>query len=162
MSSVKMDTSYKYVHDSMMCIGQRIIDSGDIPDIILAIGGGGLIPARMLRTIINKPIIVLTINYYDDNNMIREKPRIIQWIQDKEIEGKKVLVVDEINDTGKTLHYVLNKLFCYNPIKIDLAVVYDKTKDKMYPDDYFDKNNITYYCNNKIPDIWVVFEWDVI
>ncbi len=38
------------------------------PDYIVAIAGGGLIPARILRTFINVPIISVTISFYNDKN----------------------------------------------------------------------------------------------
>tara|TARA_B110000967_G_scaffold132026_1_gene134798 strand:+ start:714 stop:869 length:156 start_codon:yes stop_codon:yes gene_type:complete len=45
-----------------MLVKSRII----IRDIVIAIGGGGLIPSRIIRNYINKPIYVVTVSLYDD------------------------------------------------------------------------------------------------
>ena len=36
------------------------------PDVFVAIGGGGFIPARMLRTEVKKPILAVSLELYDD------------------------------------------------------------------------------------------------
>ena len=37
------------------------------PDVIVAIGGGGYIPARMLRTALNVPILAVSLELYNDD-----------------------------------------------------------------------------------------------
>ena len=44
------------------------------PDYIVAVASGGLIPARILRTFINVPIISVTISFYNDKNEIMDIP----------------------------------------------------------------------------------------
>ena len=51
---------YNTIHREIQNKAQVIKNSFN-PDIILAIGGGGLIPARILRTFINKPIYVISV-----------------------------------------------------------------------------------------------------
>ena len=59
MEDNKIFCTYELIH--LICkenVNNIISDFN--PDIILAIGGGGLIPARILRSGINKPIYVET------------------------------------------------------------------------------------------------------
>ena len=122
------------------------------PDLILAIGGGGLIPARIMRTILNIPIYVVTLNYYDDNDKIMSEPKVIQWIDNSILKNKKVLIVDEINDTGKTLEYVISNIDSYS--KLGVAVIHDKVKCKK-------KLNVDYSVQGgMVKDKWVVYPWD--
>ena len=92
-----------------------------VPDIILAIGGGGLIPARMLRNKVNKPIKVVSVRLYNSDDTIGNNIEIIQWI-DESFKDKKVLIVDEINDTGTTLNFCIDKLKNENNLK-DFSVL---------------------------------------
>ena len=57
--------TYKQIHKNIEAASKKIIESGFDPDFILAIGGGGLIPARIIRTFIKKPIISISVAYYD-------------------------------------------------------------------------------------------------
>ena len=127
-------------------------------DIILAIGGGGLIPARMIRSYINKPILVVTLDSYNDEN-IKDEINIIQWIT-KDLSNKRVLIIDEIDDTRRTLKYCIDELKRKNNARdIGVFVVHNKVKKK-YSElhDY----NIEYITGQNIEDKWVVYPWDSI
>ena len=68
----------------------------------MAIGGGGFIPARILRTFIDVPIISVSVNFYDKKNNITTDPNLIQWLDNTvDLKNKKILIVDEIDDTKK-------------------------------------------------------------
>ena len=43
------------------------------PDVIVAIGGGGFIPARMLRTELKIPILAVSLELYDDTTNTARK-----------------------------------------------------------------------------------------
>ncbi|KAF8737760.1 hypothetical protein AX14_012331 [Amanita brunnescens Koide BX004] len=96
------------------------------PDLLIAIGGGGFIPARLMRTFLraetsNKIIQTQAIglSFYEpipgsssDQHMKQEVIRT-QWLSTdakKLLLGKRNLVVDEVDDTRKTLHYALSEL----------------------------------------------------
>lgn len=124
------------------------------PDYILAIGGGGLIPARIIRSIIEKPILVITVASYDDEVM-KDDIKIVQWINDN-LKDKKVLIVDEIDDTRRTLHFCVNKLkLSNNANNIGIFVVHNKIKNKCIT-----FNNLEYISGEDIEDKWVVYPWD--
>ena len=73
----------------------------------VAIGGGGFIPARILRTFVHIPILTVALQLYDDQtNTPKEEPTIIQWFDSQNLQklkGKRVLVVDEVDDSRTTL-----------------------------------------------------------
>ena len=49
------------------------------PDYIIAIGGGGLIPARIIRNYINRHIYVVTLSLYNDTEM-GDQIEVVQWV----------------------------------------------------------------------------------
>lgn len=131
------------------------------PDVILAIGGGGLIPARIIRNVIKKPIYVVSFSSYDENDNQLDELREIQWMDFSNLRDKKILIVDEIDDTRKTLSYVVNKLVTEESItstNIGVFVVHNKTKQKCTQ---LKEMNIGYYqAARSIPDNWIVYPWD--
>jgi adenine/guanine phosphoribosyltransferase-like PRPP-binding protein len=87
------------------------------PDVIVAIGGGGFIPARMLRTELKVPILAVSLELYDDTtNTINGSVKRIQWFDETSgagrelVQGKRVLIMDEVDDTRTTLKFCVEEL----------------------------------------------------
>jgi hypoxanthine phosphoribosyltransferase len=146
--------SYDDIHHLIKSSSSKLNEFN--PDIILAIGGGGLIPARILRNYLNKPIYVITVKGYDENDNISSIIETIQWL-DMDLNNKKILIVDEIDDTRHTLKYCVDQLKQKNNAnKIGIFVIHNKIKDKVW-----DINeNIFYHPAITIEDNWVVYPWD--
>ena len=124
-------------------------------DYIIAIGGGGLIPARMLRSYLNKPIYVITVSSYNDE-YVKDNIEILQWI-DLDLKDKNILIVDEIDDTRKTLDFCINRLKTRNDAtNISVFVLQNKLKNKVSVLD----DSIEYFACETIEDKWVVYPWD--
>lgn len=159
-----MDNHCVYTFDQINLLikkgSDNVLKSNFKPDLILAIGGGGFIPARLLRNYIDIPIITLTINFYDDNNNIKKEPNVIQMIEPNLIQNKHVLIVDEVDDTRKTLDYLINyfKNNNYNFKSLGIFVVNNKKKSKVseIPED------IHYFSCTENEDKWIVYPWDLI
>ena len=68
----KVYYSYSDIHDSVSKL-VPLLKSEFNPNVIIAIGGGGFIPARMLRTELKIPILAVSLELYDDKtNSIKE------------------------------------------------------------------------------------------
>lgn len=130
------------------------------PDLILAIGGGGLIPARMMRTHLKVPIYVVSVSTYKECKQL-DTPQVIQWTDFSQIKNKKILIIDEVDDTRKTLFYIIDKLKNEeNIIKTNLGVfvIHNKIKIKSEPDRNLD---INYYKSaEEVNDKWIVYPWN--
>lgn len=128
------------------------------PDIIVAIGGGGFIPGRIIRSSLKVPMLAVTVALYDDkDNTARKKVNRIQWVDHASVNGKRVLIVDEVDDTRKTLQYCTEELMRVNkPEAIAVAVVHNKLKKKVgkIPD------GVAYFAGEEISDLWTVYPWD--
>jgi len=69
--------SYTDIHHTIV----RVVDGVKEfkPDVILAIGGGGFIPARIIRTSLKIPMLAVALSLYDDKtNTARKKVDRIQ------------------------------------------------------------------------------------
>jgi hypoxanthine phosphoribosyltransferase len=71
-------------------------------DLIVGIAEGGIIPASLLAYKLGVELSIIKINYRDKKNTpLYEQPIIFGDI--KEIRNKKILIVDDVSVTGKTL-----------------------------------------------------------
>ena len=157
----KFYITYNQVHKTICSLAGRIADSGFDPDVIVAIGTGGFIPARIIRTFIDKPILTVGLSYYVKNNKPQNFPRKIQWIDEVEskLKGKKVLLVDEVDDSRVTLEYCLRELLRHQPEEILVAVLHNKRKEK--------RGSIPaeisgYYFGLEVDDVWICYPWDAV
>ena len=104
----KVYYSYGDIHDSVSRLVPTL-QTDFVPTVMIAIGGGGFIPARMLRTELKAPILAISLELYDDRtNTIRPKGVVChQWFDEhsepgKLVKGGNVLIVDEVDDTRPT------------------------------------------------------------
>jgi uncharacterized protein len=156
--SDKVNYDYQTIHNMIKKGSTDVLNSSFKPDLILAIGGGGFIPARILRTYVNVPIVTLTINFYDQDNKIQDKPNIIQMIDKEILKDKNVLIVDEVDDTRKTLGFLLN-YFKNNQFEIKttgIFVINNKIKNK----EFELPNNIHYFACETSNDVWINYPWE--
>jgi uncharacterized protein len=105
------------------------------PQLMIAIGGGGYVPARILRSFLkqpgspNIPIQAIGLSLYEelpvthaDNatagavDQIGTKVTRTQWLDFsslggmENLVGKRILIVDEVDDTRTTLEYAIKEL----------------------------------------------------
>lgn len=132
MSDNALYVSYNTVHKLVKSLSERLLASGYDPEVIVAIGSGGFIPARIMKTFINRPIYAVGISYYGVDNKHHEHPTKIQWIDEvqNQLRGKRVLLIDEVDDSRVTLAYCIGELLKYEPEEIAVLVLHNKRKEK--------------------------------
>lgn len=96
---------------------------------IFVLGGGGFIPARILRSFLkepgskNIPIQAIGLSLYEDlgteedqaietagTQVVRTQWLDFSTLQSGNLVGKNILIVDEVDDTRTTLHYAVSEL----------------------------------------------------
>ena len=155
----KLYLSYGDIHRTVARLAGQILSSGYEPDLTVAIGTGGFIPARILKTYLKKPILTVGIVYYDQNNTPMAQPRTIQWIDEveKKLTGRRVLLVDEVDDSRSTLAYCLRELLRHRPAEIAVAVLHNKRKPKR---DSLPPEVKRYFCGEEVDNGWICYPWD--
>jgi uncharacterized protein len=155
----KMYLSYEDIHLTVTHLAEKIMSDGFETDVMVAIGTGGFIPARILKTYLEKPILTVGISYYGPDNKPLENPYTIQWIDEveKKLYGKRILLVDEVDDSRVTLEYCLRELLRHDPAEIAVAVLHNKNKEKrgVIPPEIH-----RYYVGKELEDRWIVYPWD--
>lgn len=116
----------RQVHKLCQNSAERILNDCK-PNLIIAIGGGGYVPARILRSFLKKPgnpnipIQAIGLSLYE--TLGTETPEEVpgtkvtrtQWLDLSSLEmanliGKNILIVDEVDDTRTTLEYAVREL----------------------------------------------------
>jgi len=153
--------TYEDIHRTIRKLAEQVEESGFEPDAIVAIGSGGFIPARILRTFIKKPIWAVGIAYYDDKNKPTDTPHKVQWIDEVErkLRGKRILLVDEVDDSRTTLEYCIRELLTHKPAEVAVAVLHNKLKEKrgVIPPEVK-----LYLSGRELEDKWVCYPWDAL
>ncbi|HYK94483.1 MAG TPA: phosphoribosyltransferase family protein [Candidatus Dormibacteraeota bacterium] len=92
-------------------VGTLADDVGAEYDVVLAITRGALVPAGMLAYRLGlRNILVAAVAFYDDTGQPAEQPTFFQFPADPLLHGQRVLVVDEVWDTGTTIAAVVERV----------------------------------------------------
>jgi len=93
-------------------------------EFVVGVSRGGLIPAVYIATKLNKPLVVAYIDKSDGVYFDR-----IEWIKDR-----RVLLVDDIVRTGKTLSLIKNLLLKKGARGVRTLTIFCLDKAKVRPD----------------------------
>jgi hypoxanthine phosphoribosyltransferase len=130
-------------------LAQTIADDGFRPDMILAIARGGLFPAGSLGYALSvKNLYVMNLEFYSGVDERLDMPVMLPPYMDKvDLTGAKILVADDVADTGHTLKAVHE--FCQDVVaQSKTAVLYEKPHS-LVKSDYVWKRT----------DQWINFPW---
>ena len=74
------------------------------------------------------PVGILDISFYrDDLSTLAPRPLVKQSNIDFEIEGKRIILVDDVLFTGRTIRAAIEALFlCGRPARVQLCVLIDR------------------------------------
>jgi uncharacterized protein len=119
------------------------------PEIIVGVSRGGWPPARIMSDLLQNPNLAnMRVEFYRDIGVRNKKPRITQPVT-MEVIGKRVLVVDDVSDTGHSLRVVANHLRRKPVRELRVCTVYMKPKSVFRPD----------YYSRTTPK-WIIFPWE--
>jgi len=110
-------------------LATMVAESGYEPGIILGIARGGLIPASSMAYALDvKNVFMMSIEFYTGVEERLDFPVMLPPLLNAvDIAGERVLVVDDVADTGGTLKLV--KDFCAEHVaEVRCAVLYEKPR----------------------------------
>ncbi|HLT15782.1 MAG TPA: phosphoribosyltransferase [Acidimicrobiales bacterium] len=129
-----------------------IVESGYEPDWIVCIARGGLIVGGAIGYALPlKNIATLNVEFYTDVDERLEVPVVLPPVLDLvDLAHTKVLVVDDVADTGETLKLVVEML---RPSveEVRSAVLYEKSRSVVKPDYSWRKT-----------EAWIDFPWSTL
>lgn len=137
------------VVDMCKVISETVKREGYKPELIIGLGRGGWIPARFISDLLEvKNIASMGVTSYQ--GMSKQGLSISEQLG-VDVRGKRLLVVDDISDTGQTLEFVVEYLRKLGAKSIKTATLhYKPIKDQI----------LDYYAATT--DSWVVYPWELV
>lgn len=132
-------------------LAQKITADGYEPDIILAIARGGLFVAGALGYALGvKNLHVMNVEFYTGVDQRLDLPVMLPPVPNAvDLTGSRVLITDDIADTGATLKLV--EEFCAAHVaETRCAVVFEKDRSLIKSDYVWERT-----------DAWIDFPWDI-
>ncbi len=142
--------SWDEIYEMCLDLASMIKASSFKPDLIVGIARGGWIPARLLSDFLDNPNITsIKVEFYLDIGKTKDEPTITQDIQ-VPVNEKKVLLVDDVADTGKSLMLVKNHLENMGALETRIACLYFKPWSIVKPN---------YYVRET--EAWIIFPHEI-
>ena len=141
--------TWDIVYSMLMELSKRVRRSGFSPEVIVGVSRGGWPPARIMSDLLeNQNLANMKVVFYKDIGVRNKTPIITQPVT-SDVSGKRVLVVDDVSDTGHSLKVVANHLRRKGAKEIKICTLYFKPHSIFKPD---------YYA--KTTTKWVIFPWE--
>lgn len=100
-------------------------------DLVIGIGSGGIVPASLVAHQLGIPLYIVAVNYRDETNQPRrESPVFLEDFTTEFPIGCKILLVDDVSVTGKTLELVRGMLTDFH---VDTFVLKGKANNVLFP-----------------------------
>ncbi len=129
-----------------------IRDSGYQPDLVVAIGRGGYVPARVVCDyLLHEMLTSIKIEHW--GVAAEEKPEtVVRFPLSVDVTGARLLVVDDVTDTGDTLTEAVSYLSGCKAAEVRTAVLQHKDTSGYLPD---------YYAEQVTEWRWIIYPWAV-
>jgi hypoxanthine phosphoribosyltransferase len=145
----KMMVTWENFDEWVNNIHSQILKSDWHPDVIIGLVRGGAVPAVSLSHKFNIPCVNFRVAFRDFASR-DDMSDIYDWVN---VFGRKALVVDDINDTGRTIKYIKD---IYNVSNTKFATLIHNAVSTQQVD-YYGK-----MIDKSDKDVWVVFPWEKI
>ncbi|MFD5759887.1 phosphoribosyltransferase [Streptomyces sp. NPDC127044] len=152
VSDVRENLTYERFGVAVRELAQTIADDGYQPDIVLSIARGGVFVAGGLAYALDcKNIHLVNVEFYTGVGMTLDMPVMLAPVPNAiDFSDKKILITDDVADTGKTLKLVHD--FCVDTVaEVRSAVIYEKPHS-LVKCEYVWKRT----------DDWINFPWSVL
>ena len=137
------------INAHLFILAKKIISSGEKYDRVVALARGGVSIAQSLSDLIGvRKISVIQSEMY--SGVYETKSPIITQPLAANIKGERILLIDDLADSGETLLFAKQYLSAHGPAMVATATLSSKPWTKITPDFY-----------ELHSDAWVIFPWEV-
>jgi hypoxanthine phosphoribosyltransferase len=144
--------SWELFYDMARQLAFMIHNDNYRPDIIIAIARGGYTPARILSDYLGvMDMTSFKVKHYQSTE--KEAVAVIQHPLAADVSGQKILLVDDVSDTGDTFEVAIDHINdSANPTEVRTAVLHHKTVSKYKPE-YFTREVKEWH--------WITYPWAI-
>jgi hypoxanthine phosphoribosyltransferase len=142
--------TWNQIYNILLNLAEKIRKNGFKPDLIVGVSRGGWPPARVLSDLLDNPNLAnVKAEFYLGVAETKIEPTLTQPVS-AAVADKKVLIADEVADTGKSLKLVKEHIIKEGACDVRIATVYYKPWSIIVPDYY-----------GKETSRWIVFPWEI-
>jgi len=130
-------------------IAREILADGFLPEVVVAIARGGLLPAGAIAYGLGiKNCGAINVEFYTGIGTVLDAPELLPPELDMTyLDGRRVLLVDDVADSGRTLDLAV-RLLTERGAEVRSAVIYTKPTTMVQPD-----------YSWKATSLWIDFPW---
>lgn len=135
--------------DASRALSRSIVASGFVPDVVVAIARGGLLPAGAIAYGLGaKNCGAINVEFYTGIGTVLDAPELLPPALDLSyLDGRRVLLVDDVADSGRTLDLAV-RLLRDGGADVRSVTIYTKPTTIIEPD-----------YSWKATDLWIDFPW---
>ncbi len=131
-------------------VARKVIESGYRPDFIVGLARGGWVLSRVLCDFLAvKDLVSLKVEHWGVTATPDGRAQL-KYPFEVDLTDRKVLMVDDITDTGQSMVVAIEYVKSLNPADVRSATLRHITGSKFTPD----------YFGDEINWRWVVFPWN--
>jgi len=143
---VSLDRAY----DASFQLADAVRRSGFVPDVMIAVARGGFVPARLLCDFLGHALLSsVTIRHYEAGGLELAGASITAPVS-VDVGGRRVLVVDDVNDSGETLAAARDHLSGLGAREVRCAVLHEKERSPVRAD---------FVAEHVIGWRWMLYQW---
>ncbi|MEM4789010.1 MAG: phosphoribosyltransferase [Ignisphaera sp.] len=144
--------SWKDVIDLCYKLAKDIAESDFEPDVIIAVLRGGVVPALLLSDILGvEEFYAIRVKHWGIAEEMYITP-VVEQLPQRKLQGSRVLIVDEVVDTGKTLVKAIEEVKKLGASNVKTAVLHLKSSSNLIPD---------YYAVKLDKWVWIFYPWSL-
>jgi hypoxanthine phosphoribosyltransferase len=141
--------TWEQIYTLLLNLSDQIKRAKFRPDVIVGVSRGGWPPARILSDLLENPELAnVKAEFYLGVAKTKGEPVITQPVS-VSVHGKKILIVDDVADTGKSLRLVRSHLKEQSAADVKIATIYYKPWSVVTPD-WFERET----------SHWIIFPWE--
>lgn len=131
---------------------KKIAKDNYVPDVIVGITRGGWVPSMMLSDLLGvRDMLSVRVEHWGVTGVKDKKARLKNALQ-TDLSGKKVLLVDDLTDTGDSMILALEDVKKHGAAEVRTATLIHKKQSKYRPD---------YFARETDQWKWIILPWNL-
>lgn len=145
--------SWVHFHRLARRLAFMVRDSGFRPDLILAVARGGYLPARIISDYLDIfDLASIKVEHYHGTH--KQRLVRIRYPTPADIDGRRLLLVDDVSDSGDTFEAVIRHLAQHGtPGSVKTAVLHHKRTSRFVPD---------FLAEEVVDWRWLIYPWAMV